>query len=636
MARSAANTVVHVSRPESYVFRTRLHWTSAKTRIMSSGKFKRRRAVRRRDGVVALAPNATQISVREVLIKFEAEFAQVARAVENGEFALWVGSGVSRRAPHLGHLVERAFEYVRQRAIDPLTADAYLPALKETIELAGIVPATVEANFPQPLANWPQRDIIIKELWNNYSRVLDIRVPGEATDFILWNAIDIRAAFANPAPPAAQHLCIAILVLEGAVRTVASANWDGFIEAAVARLSNSVPGIIQVVVDPNQMREAPSRAQLLKFHGCVLYATHEPATFRQYLTGSRTQIMEWPDKQLFAAMRNAIINLATNQKTLVLGLSIQDNNLQSVFSRAKQINPWPWPCAPQAPGHVFCEDQITQGQRDVLRIVYGDAYNSHVADIHIGTHLRAWAEQVLIALVLKVIADKLARLMDISLSAVDKILMAGELRTLLMDLCNVVADLAVVDPVETSRTDSTNHGIALWSRVLSIFRSGALPPNPEAYETLSASSPELIGADPNAQAMGLGRFSIMLALLQHGRAAGQWELSPPLAGSVDSGALSAKSSRAGASARPLFLVKSATDAIVLQNSGAFVDDKAIVIHADDTWHRMVGSGVSSRRVRVAPGRTGHVGTTHVSLGDLLRRSDTVAALKEQFVAEMIL
>ena len=37
----------------------------------------------------ALAPTANQISVREVLAKFDAEFAAMAHAVENGEFALW-------------------------------------------------------------------------------------------------------------------------------------------------------------------------------------------------------------------------------------------------------------------------------------------------------------------------------------------------------------------------------------------------------------------------------------------------------------------------------------------------------------------------------------------------------------------
>jgi hypothetical protein len=89
---------------------------------------------------MALIPTANEITVREVLAKFEAEFAPVADAVENGEFALWVGSGISRQAPNLGNLIERAFDYIRERAIDPSTAAAYMPALEEALGLAEVEP----------------------------------------------------------------------------------------------------------------------------------------------------------------------------------------------------------------------------------------------------------------------------------------------------------------------------------------------------------------------------------------------------------------------------------------------------------------------------------------------------------------
>ena len=56
---------------------------------------------------MALTRTANEITVREVLAKIEAEFAPVADAVENGEFALWVGSGISRQAPNLGNLIEK-------------------------------------------------------------------------------------------------------------------------------------------------------------------------------------------------------------------------------------------------------------------------------------------------------------------------------------------------------------------------------------------------------------------------------------------------------------------------------------------------------------------------------------------------
>jgi hypothetical protein len=100
--------------------------------------------------------------------------------------------------------------------------------------------------------------------------------------------------------------------------------------------------------------------------------------------------------------------------------------------------------------------------------------------------------------------------------------------------------------------------------------------------------------------------------------------------------MTARALRAGSLDRPLFLVKSATDAIALKSNGAFANDNAIVVHADDTWHRMVGGSASPRRVRSAPGRIGRVGDTHVSLGDLLTRCGDAATLQQEFVAGMML
>lgn len=585
---------------------------------------------------MALAPTANDISVREVLAKFETEFAAVAHAVENGEFALWVGSGISRQAPNLGHLIERAFDFIRERAIDPGTAAAYLPALEEVLVLAEVAPSIVQSQYHEPLAGWPEHEAIINRLWNRYSRVLDVRIPGTSADFILWDAIDIRRAFENPARPAAEHLCIAILILEGAVQNIASANWDGFIEDAVQQLSNGVPGVLQVVVDPVQLRGPAGRARLLKFHGCIVHASRESDIFRRFLTGSHTQIMDWPENAASAAMRHAVVGLATSQKTLVLGLSIQDSNLQTIFARAREVHAWPWLGAPAAPAHVFCEDNIQQGQRDVLRLAYGDEYNDNPAAIHEATLLRAWGEKVLIALVLKLLSDKLCRLMELDLGALGKEPIAGELAPSLKALREAIADFAVPDAGSQNRIACVNQAITLWSRMVAMFRSGALPTNPTTYEALSNSTLNLIATDQNARAMGLGRLGVALSLLQCGHGAGLWQLSQPASYDLASGTLAARALRPDGVNRPLFLVKSATEAIALKTNGAFTNNGAIVVHADDTWHRSAGGGQSARRVRAAPGRTGHVDETHVSLGNLLTRCADAMTLQAEFVQEMML
>lgn len=580
-------------------------------------------------------PSATEITVRQVLASLDDKFSSTARAVENGEFALWVGSGVSRKAPNLGTLIAAAMEYIRLRAIAPASEAEFRPALDEALQLARTSRAEVGADLYVPFDGWRLREPIIDALWTSYSRVLDIRIPNRASDFILWDAIDIRGQFAHPAPPAAEHLCIAMLVLEGAVRTIASANWDGFIEAAVQQLSSNVPGVLQVVVDPNQLRDPPGRATLLKFHGCIVHADQDEIRYRKFLTGSHTQIIRWPVNPDFTAMRHAIRDAATNRKSLVLGLSIQDLNLQALFTEATVVNPWPWPCDPNAPGHVFCEDEVKQGQRDVLRIVYGDAYNDHMGEIHSASHLRAWGEQVLVALVLKMITDKLTCLMDLSLTAVGKAALGAPLSASLNGLRDVVADGATVDTVDKSRTPAVNQGIALWSRMVSVFRGGVLQRDPAAYEAISPSTTAMLSADQNAQASNLGHLAITLALLEDGRSSGQWSVAPPNSPDLSAGVASLQANRTGAPIRPVFLVKSASEAIRLQLDGAYANDNALVIHSDDTWHRTMAAG-SSRSPGSAPGRTGLVEPSHVSLGDVLRRVGDIQSLRSSFAAEVLL
>jgi hypothetical protein len=575
---------------------------------------------------MASAPDATSISVRQVLSLLRSEFAPMAAALENGEFALWIGAGLSRNAPSLGHLLHRAVEAVRHRAVDPSTSAVFEPVLLQILTLAGKTEAQCRPHFAEPFHSWPAHGEIIDGLWNRYLRVLDIRVQGQPDDFVLWEAIDVRGAFAHLPPPAAAQLCIAILVLEGAVRQIASANWDDFIEQAVARLSRGAPAILQPIVDPDQLRRQAGQARLLKFHGCIVHATEDPATFRKYLVGSHTQIVDWPNDGKFAAIRGEVTAVAANYKTLVLGLSIQDANLQGVFSAAKHTHPWPWPCAPHAQGHIFCEDMLQDGQRDVLKVVYRHAYNDNIAAIEASALLRSWGEQVLIALTIKLINDKLAELLKICLQGSALAATAAPLLSSLESLFDEVAGEA-----EGDRTAQVNAGIALWSRALALFRTGDLPADAEAYEFLTASTPLQIPADANALAAGLGEFALALSLLQHGRHSGLWTLGVPAWGEVTAGAVSAEAHWDGARTRPLFLVRSAGEAVKLELQGALVNDDAIVIHADDAWRQLAEGRQSARKASGSPGRDGRKRTTHVSIRHLVGTSTDAADLREKFL-----
>ena len=73
------------------------------------------------------------------------------------------------------------------------------------------------------------------------------------------------------------------------------ANWDGWIEAAVTRLFGVISRNLQVAVDPAHIKIWPSaNLRLVKFHGCIVHATEDPASYRNFLTASETQMIAWP------------------------------------------------------------------------------------------------------------------------------------------------------------------------------------------------------------------------------------------------------------------------------------------------------------------------------------------------------
>ena len=127
---------------------------------------------------------ANDITVLEVLNKFDGDFNAVAKAVENGEFSLWVGSGISRQAPDLGKLIERAIDHIRERAISGELSAEFRAALKRILQLAEIDLDAVPSQINLPLSDWPERDTIIGRLWNQYSRELDMRIEGKPADYI--------------------------------------------------------------------------------------------------------------------------------------------------------------------------------------------------------------------------------------------------------------------------------------------------------------------------------------------------------------------------------------------------------------------------------------------------------------------
>jgi hypothetical protein len=170
---------------------------------------------------------------------------------------------------------------------------------------------------------------------------------------------------------------------------------------------------------------------------------------------------------------------------------------------------------------------------------------------------------------------------------------------------------------------------------MSVFRAGTLQRDPAAYEPVSPSPPAMLAADQNAQASNLGHLAVSLALLEHGRSVGQWSLTPPAKDDLSAGVASLQADRPDAPVRPVFLVKSVSEAIRLESNGAYANDNALVIHSDDTWHRTMVAR-SSRSPGSAPGRTGTLEPSHVSIGNMLETFSDIDGLRATFAADVLL
>jgi len=245
----------------------------------------------------------------------------------------------------------------------------------------------------------------------------------------------------------------------------------------------------------------------------------------------------------------------------------------------------------------------------------------------------AWGEQVLLALVFKILTDKFTALIAVALEG----------RALAAETDGLVASLtrlrdAIAENATGDRAAFLGQAIVTWSRLLSLFRTGKLPQGPGGYEVLTSGPVGGIGQDANARAAGLGELGISLALLQRGVDQGLWSISPPADDDLVTGALGALASWEGASTRPIFFARSAGMVIALDKSGAFANDNAIVIHADEAWHEMQEANIveSPRMISRSPGRNGTIGTLHVSMARMIAGEATAEALSARFVREVSL
>lgn len=565
-------------------------------------------------------PTASTISIPETLDLLDGDFTSLARGICENRYSLWLGSGISfGRVEGLGKVVPRVIEHLRMRLTAQDATCSYWTALQSALALTA--PTNDERSrfaYDQPFASWADAESLTKRLINQYSRLLQIRVGDNAADYLLWDAIDIPTTFADPnIEPDVEHLCIALLVMEGLASDIASANWDGLIEKAASSLADNATTLI-VCVRPEELQQQPGRASLLKFHGCAVKSAADEPRYREYMTGRLSQINRWVED--YPAMANRLINLISSKPTLMIGLSAQDSNIQGIFAKAESSVQWAWPG--DRPSLVFSASELGIDQSSLLENVYRDTYNGADHDaIDRSATFPAYGKPLLLGLVLHCLSAKLSALIDFGSTAKFSDVEKEKLRDGLKALRDKLAQESDAD-----RMAFVNAFIHHSGRVLGMFHAGQVPTLQKRYLPITSSPVQAFAGDHLLETSGLPEAAtaagIIGILLQEGKVT--LKAADPT--KFGSGAFEVESRLAPGK---IFFAANANAALRLWNNGLVTDQGDTIL-----VHSLEAMPSQTRSPRSAPGRTGKSGIREVSIATLAAAATSSEELVLRFRQEV--
>lgn len=291
------------------------------------------------------------------------------RDVADSRRFVWLGSGISRdQVPDLVVIMRTMLLELRDRAYSGAEQEIHREALIGILErYLGEEVARYTAN-PQ---TW--EPISTEPLRNFYSDVVGTRVGQKPSDYLLIEIAQLVKTYGAPdIRPGPIHYYLAILIAEGMLKHLASGNWDGLVELALSELT-STPEWLDVYVIAEDRRNERGFATLAKFHGCAVLALANPESYQDKIVATRAQISRFSSKTEFDHMRTWLAQLTEQDRSMVLGLSIQDSDLLNVFTKAAEAHPWRWD--PDRPAYVFAQPKLRDEQLDVLENCYNGDFD---------------------------------------------------------------------------------------------------------------------------------------------------------------------------------------------------------------------------------------------------------------------
>ncbi|WP_019746247.1 SIR2 family protein [Rhodococcus erythropolis] len=573
-------------------------------------------------------------TVLAVLERFGSTFSEFTAAFDEGQYVLWLGSGISRdRVPNVYELLERVLEHLRSNIDDFDTDCAYRTALNEVLRLVGLKREELDSiDVSIAVEDWPLRERIVSTLVTKYSQVLEVTVgDNKPEDYLVWTGLDVPTTYGSPdLEPDVEHYCIAILMLEGLVTSAVTANWDGLLEKALNELTPAFGSLVRVAVKPGDFRLAGPHIEVIKFHGCAVRARESETEYRASLIARESQISGWTEQPQNRSMRKHLEMLYTDRLTLMLGLSAQDANLHTVFAAAIQDLARPWPGLP--PAVVLSEEYLESYHRTLLKTTYGSNHQGNASAIAQSALLGAYGKPTLLALVLSSLTEKLSFLIEHEVIAG---LGSAAVKQLQIDLLSLRDSAASHADPENSETlehsaivefqrEFLARLIDVANLVLTVFRTGRMPtPDGRIYKPLSDRpiAQAIHGADfPSAQ---FGRLGVALALIGRGLASGDWSAVPGDSNAPDGGVVRLVIGQRDAR---VFFVKDAMTSMKLELDGSFDDSDGdvLIIVADEE------PPVLSRSPKPRFGRNGKISTGRFNVASNLADTDSADDLYKAF------
>lgn len=569
---------------------------------------------------------ASDISVRETLVLLDGSFERFAEGVSNGLYAFWLGSGISfGRAPSLRDLVGKAIEHLRSR-IDPADPNCkFARSIQEILTLAGISPEErARSKLDEPFASWPDQDALARRLVNNYSKLLGTTVDGEDLDYLLWTVIDVAATFSDASmTPDVEHLCLAALSLEGTAPEMLSANWDPLVERAVDILTDGNAALSPTVVArPADLQLPRNKTRLIKFHGCAVKAQGDPGLYRQWLVASNDQVAAFCTQANNQGLVTALTHIVGSKRTLMLGLSAQDANIQGIFNKA--ANELTWQLGDPPPSYVFSEQELGMDQRSLLRNVYRDQITpENLPAVFEAARIQAYAKRLLTALLLDVWSRKLQALIPLVPSPLP-LAERQYLCTGIVSLRNHLADAAEPE------LDFIDALLDRFGRACKLLRDGQIEHPSVRFEPITNDVVTALPGNPALGALGLREAAVALGLLGMGLSRDDWTVEAE-ALDRESGVLAVTGKGAAAARAKVYLTASAGSAALLRSEGHMVETESpLLIQSQKLAVAM------TRSPRTASGRTGLPKVREVSISALLQTYATADDLYEAFRQELAL